>query len=299
MLNSLDIITGFYGKLHSNNLASNRMLSPIRCIVRSFANWYFPRYLSRSKKVNQQLIKERIIVSLTSFPARIDNVWQVVECMLRQTVKPHKIILWLSNVQFANKKELPNSLLARENGSFEIRLVNGDIRSHKKYLYASREYNKDLIFLVDDDIYYSSTIIEHSLKRYRSNPHSIICNYGCQIVYDESGKHLPYLNWCAVNSEDNVFFGSGGGTLFCPMDMYHDLTNEKLALSLTPTADDVWLNAMARIKGTKVIFTTDKLLLPIQNRNSVNLSTINNDQSQNDVQINNIENHYGRCFDLR
>ena len=38
----------------------------------------------------------RLIVSLTSFPARIKTVHQTINTLLRQTVKPDHIILWLS-----------------------------------------------------------------------------------------------------------------------------------------------------------------------------------------------------------
>src|SRR5690606_39648084 len=38
----------------------------------------------------------KIIVSFTTFPKRIDSIWKVIECMLRQTVRPDKVMLYLS-----------------------------------------------------------------------------------------------------------------------------------------------------------------------------------------------------------
>lgn len=76
----------------------------------------------------------KIIVSLTSFPARINNVWLVVECMLRQTVHADKIILWLSKDQFPSDDCIPFSLKKRISDVFEIRMVSGDIRSHKSII---------------------------------------------------------------------------------------------------------------------------------------------------------------------
>ena len=301
----LDRITGLYGLLISNNKVINHLYGPLRYIIRVMANYSLPRYLNKQAfHESEKVLEEKIIVSLTSFPARINNVWMVIECMLRQTIKPYKIILWLSQEQFPSKEILPKSLLERENDVFIIRLVKEDIRSHKKYYYASKEYPDDLVFLIDDDIFYPTTILERSLKNYNLYPHSVISNYGCQIAFDDNGKHLPYLTWGEIKTNDNIFFGSGGGTLYCPRDLHNDLTNISLALKLTPSADDIWLNAMARLVGTKVISVSNMQILPIYNDHSEDLSQINiglsdDGLSNNDKQLEALESYYGRCFDKK
>lgn len=299
----LDSIIGIYGLLICNNKIINHLYGPLRYMLRGLANYCLPKYLKKQTfHKSEKVVEEKIIVSLTSFPARINNVWMVIECMLRQTIKPYKIILWLSQEQFPRKDILPKSLLERENDVFNIRLVKEDIRSHKKYYYVSKEYPDSLIFLIDDDIFYTTKILERSLEKYNHFPHSVISNYGCQIKYDDNGKHLPYLTWGEINTNDNIFFGSGGGTLYCPRDLHNDLTNISLALKLTPLADDIWLNAMARLVGTKVISVSKKQILPIFNEHSEDLSRINigmsNDGlSNNDKQLEALESYYGRCFD--
>ena len=144
-----------------------------------------------------------VIVSLTSFPKRIGNVWQVVVCLLQQTILPSKIFLWLSKDQFKTEDDIPIHLLSMQNDIFEIRLVDGDARSHKKYLYVCREYPDSLVFLVDDDIYYPTDILEKSLNVYKKYPHSIVCNYGAQIRFDSKGRHLPYSQWGKMY-DDNI-----------------------------------------------------------------------------------------------
>lgn len=84
--------------------------------------------------------------------------------MLNQTLQPREIILWLSKEQFPTTDSLPESLKSREDDVFKIRMVDGDIRSHKKYYYVVKEYTDDLIFLIDDDIYYPTDIIERSVR---------------------------------------------------------------------------------------------------------------------------------------
>ena len=72
-----------YGLLRDRKWLYYRILSPIRYVVRNRAYKVLSRYLSQPAKNSVEPCKG-LIVSLTSFPARIDNVWQVVECMLRQ-----------------------------------------------------------------------------------------------------------------------------------------------------------------------------------------------------------------------
>ena len=237
----------------------------------------------------------KIIVSLTSFPARINNVWLVVECMLRQTVHADKIILWLSKDQFPSDDSIPFSLKKRISDVFEIRMVSGDIRSHKKYYYAAKEFPDDMLFLIDDDIYYPNDILERSLKAFVQHPHCVVCSYGSHIIADSKSLCATYDLWKSEysNSEaDNLFFGSGGGTLFIPSTLFKDLTNISLALKLTPTADDIWLNAMCKLNRMHYIMLSHGELLTIDNPDAPTLSKINNGMKQNDIQIKAVETYY-------
>ena len=241
------------------------------------------------------------IVSFTSFPARIGNVWQVVECMMNQTLLPKKILLWLSKEQFYNWERIPKKLREMENDIFQIRLVDGDIRSHKKYYYAAKEYPDDLIFLIDDDIYYPTNIIEKSYKALCNHPNSIVCNYGYSITFDKQGRHKSYSKWIPVYKGaegQNLFFGSGGGTLFKPSMLHHDIINVEKAVELTPFADDIWLNTMAKLADMSLYILPSGLILDIRT-DSPSLRTINNGQLMNDKQIDQIEQYYGRCFDRK
>lgn len=46
---------------------------------------------------------------MTTIPSRIDKVWIPIECMMRQSCKPDKILLWLGKDEF-RKVELPDRL---------------------------------------------------------------------------------------------------------------------------------------------------------------------------------------------
>lgn len=294
-MNQLDFFCDFYGRLRNYGLPM-WVMTPFRRIVRNLANKILPCYLTKSASLSPQ--KEDVIVSFTSFPARIENVWQVVECMLRQTVLPNKILLWLSQDQFPNKQSLPAKLISLQNDIFEIRFVSGDIRSHKKYLYTCIDYPDSFIILIDDDIYYPSTMIEKMLEE-RKKTGKVICQYGFKIRTNSRGDIEPYETWNEVYNTiggDEFFFGSGGGVLFRPSELYADLTDINLATKLTPFADDVWLNAMVRLARKETIKIKKGLFLPlIQNSQNTNLYSINIKYG-NDEQIAAVNSYYEKTL---
>ena len=301
-MNALDILTKFYASLRNFKYLPFWLFTPLRRFIRFLANIILPRILAQPYKW-QGHTEKGLIVSLTSFPARIDNVWQVIECMFRQSCRPEKIILWLSREQFPKMEDIPESLRLRENEIFEIRLVEGDIRSHKKYYYVSKEFPNSLIFLVDDDIYYPTDISDKSVKAFKRNSNVVVCNYAYSIKYRKNGICDSYTTWkfCWGTSlrSKNLFFGSGGGTLFRPSSLYKDLTNISLALQLTPSADDIWLNAMCQLSDTKVYVISSGNILPVKQKSKVTLCSVNVGQSMNDKQLESVINYYLEHLNFR
>lgn len=278
-----------------------RFYSLLRLLIRLTANLVIPFYFdltrgnSDFRLGSNKKTSNRIVVSLTSFPGRINRVWLVIETILRQSLKPDKIILWLSKEQFPSLELLPLKLLNQRDRGLEIRLMEGDIRSHKKYFYSLKEFPADYILIVDDDIFYRTSMIEDLYKYSLRYPFTVISQYGFQMAWVD-GNLKPYIFWSRKNGITpnlNSFFGSGGGTLFPPNSLAPDITNMSLFMSITPTADDVWLNAMCRLNRTKVVITKSYLIfLPVIYLNNITLSSINLGLNLNDKQINSVREYF-------
>ena len=285
-MNTLNIVTKFYGLLQNYGMPI-WVMTPLRKMTRKVAYRVLPRYLEKqhSKRINR---RSNIIVSFTSFPARINNVWQVVESLKNQTIRPDKIILWLSKEQFPSRKDIPDNLWKCEDELFEIRMVDGDIRSHKKYYYVLQNYpDKDFV-TCDDDIYYHPQMLQKLINTSRLYPGCIIANNTSEMKWDKQGKLMPYAEWRrdmrAYSSRNNVQIGIGG-VLYPAHCLHDDVTRIDLFTKLAPLADDLWLNLMSRLKGTPVVQTPDYALpLPIESE-SPTLSSVNNGEGMNDRQI--------------
>lgn len=208
---------------------------------------------------------------------------------MRQTKKPDKIILWLSKEQFLSLDLLPKTLLKQKKRGLDIRLVEGNIGSHKKYYYTLQEFPNDYMITIDDDIFYQSTMIENMFNYSIRYPLSVISQYSVKILWIENNLE-PYVLWPAIKNEAKPnlysFFGTGGGTLFPPFSFAEDVLNKDLFMLLAPTADDVWLNAMCRLKNTKITkISYNSNFLPLLNISGQNLNSINNKLNQNDKQL--------------
>jgi len=238
----------------------------------------------------------RLVVSFTSIPARIGRVWLVAEAMLRQTKKPDKLILWLSKDQFISLEALPAKLLKMQKRGLEIHLVDGDLRSHKKYYYAMHEYPNSQIITVDDDVFYNSLVVEHLVTTSSRFPDCVCANQALRIGYQKQNI-LPYLDWEETNEEyrpgADIFPVGIGGVLYPPKSLYVDVFSELIFMETCPMADDIWLNAMARLNGTLSVKTEyNSVYLPIIHYKKITLSSKNRSDGLNDRQLDNLRNYY-------
>ena len=292
-MNLLTLFTSVYSALHSYPYIPYWGLTPFRKLVRYGANLTLPKYLAQVNVLRVE--KENgVIISFTSFPARINNVWLVVKSLKNQSVLPEKIILWLSKEQFPKKETIPDSLWREEDSLFEIRMVENDIRSHKKYYYVMQEFPDKTFVTCDDDIYYHPDMLKHLVEASKQFPGCVIANKTRKISFDSEGNMMPYNKWetnqTPLSSENLIQIGVGG--VLYPPKTLHELTLRKdLFFSLTPMADDIWLNCMARMQGTPVVQSAMKMLpLPIDS-DSPALSSANKGQNRNDLQLSQLKDY--------
>ena len=98
-----------------------------------------------------------------------------------------------------------------------------------------------------------------------------------------------------------MFFGSGGGTLFPPGVFYKDILNKDIFKSLCFQADDIWLNTMIRLNGSKILvsgYGQGMSPLPVLNRKDVSLASLNVDENQNDIQLSLVREYYMQQLDV-
>lgn len=286
--------------LNSKRFYSNKFYFCLRKIFKFIVNIIYPIYY----KVNKikylgvdPASNERVVVTLTSFPERINDVWLCVETLLRQTIKPNKIILWLAKSQFPEGNGVPNSLKKLERWGLEIRFCE-DLRSHKKYYYSMLNYPEYNIITVDDDMLYPNYLIEHLLKSSKQNPRTICCFRGHYITFDEKTRKVkPYNSWSRnkKNIPSYTLCPTGcGGVLYPVNSLDKEVFNKNSIKNLCLNADDLWLKIMALKNGTKSIKVTEKSFdfFDIISTQKIKLTENNVLNNHNDIQLKNILDTY-------
>lgn len=239
-----------------------------------------------------------VIVSLTSFPARIEVVYLSIRSILCQTKRPKKIVLWLSNEQFPNGEEgLPKSILELRERGLEIEFCE-DIKAHKKYFFAFRKYPEYFIATIDDDIIYPTDLLETLWKTHITFPNAVVANRVRYMDMDNNNFN-PYRTWRVNKSpfkapSKRVFSTGAGGVLYQPRFFQKTFFDVEGIIKTNCRNDDIWLKAGQIANDVPVVFTDYyfKQFIEIPGSQEESLFSTNVFEADNDRQIKEVFDYF-------
>ena len=244
-----------------------------------------------------------LIISLTSFPARMKYIEFTLFSLIQQTIRPEKIILWLSEKEFPDKKNnIPSNIFRYESFGLEIRFVKENYKSFNKLVFALKEFPDYSIVTIDDDVFYKADCLELLFSTHKSFPTDIISNKIRKISFTKKNID-PYSKWKMPKSGGSSFLNfllGYGGVLYPPNSLHTDSINDSLFLKLSPNADDIWFYSMALLAKTKIrkpkYFFSKSYPLDYQLTNEweniPELIKINISENKNDSQLKIVLTHY-------
>ena len=207
--------------------------------------------------LNTEPRTEKVIATLTTFPARIGCVHLAIKSIMLQTYKPDRIILWLAESQFPGKV-LPEELRELEKYGLEILWMH-DLHSNKKFFYPVLNQKEDeLVITFDDDIIFASNVIENLIKKHKEYPDCMVCTRAQ--AYDSTNPYQPgrwiTISDVGVNKPSYSLNPSPGGGCLIPYGLFHeDVCNEEKINTLAHHHDDVWFMFMCVANKRKIIKT--------------------------------------------
>ncbi|MCX7338210.1 MAG: hypothetical protein NTX76_02855 [Alphaproteobacteria bacterium] len=201
-----------------------------------------------------------VIVTMTSYPARMPTICLAIESLMRQSVKPDRIVLNLFRGDFPDQK-IPLSIEMQQKRGLEINWCDENLKVYLKVIPATKKYPNAILIAADDDTIYPENRLEGLLNGHAEHPNAIVCTDGIRLT-SASGKLLMDASqWHFTGSQQDLspqadpsftFMAQGvHGMLIPPNSFYPDFDHPEKFTDLCPTDDDSWLWAMAVANGTK------------------------------------------------
>ena len=197
----------------------------------------------------------KLVVSLTTISKRIIRVHEVIESISSQTRPPDEIHLFLSKENYlldGGILEIPPEL----DGCIKKYNVNlhyvPNIGPYRKLLPLLRQtWGQDAcIVTVDDDTIYPPHFLERMVLAFQ-NHQCIIAFSGRRITFNKEGGVIPYRRWPKLvngQSKDILNFPIGKDGVLYHHRFFTDRVFDDAALTLCPTADDIWFRCNTWIK---------------------------------------------------
>lgn len=269
------------------------------------------REFSSVQKHNYETMKNmyrrKLIVSVTSYPARINLLRQSLETIYAQTRKADAVVLWLAKDQFPNGDlDIPEDLRQLIAQKKLLLRWCSDLKGHKKYFWAFQEFRDHLVITIDDDLLYPSDLLECLWKSYLLYPEAVSAVRTHLMLVSEEGKLLPYSDWimetdaCLHQPSMQLMATGGAGTLYPPELFRNEIFNQEAVEQTCILADDLWLKAMEVISNIPTVLARpfDRLKFVPDSQEEA-LHNLNVGKSLNDTQMNaiihwldqNVENH--------
>ncbi len=203
--------------------------------------------------------KRLIVVSMTSFPAAAAYAKQAVLSLLKGSVLPDKLVLYLTFAQFPDGRP-PEDLtaLARSCPVFEVRDYPRDIRSYRKLVPALRDFPEAVIVTVDDDVAYHRHMLRDLLNLHARVPGAVLAHRAKRIRPDKPYRKWRKYRWYhfllrpILRRFDTLPTGAAG-VLYPPHCLKKEMLDEDLFAGLAPTTDDIWFWAAATANGVPVV----------------------------------------------
>jgi hypothetical protein len=193
---------------------------------------------------------------MTSFPQAVSFAVRAVQSILDGSVKPDKIVLYLTFSQFPS---LPPELaaLANKNPLFEFRNYERDIRSYRKLIPALGDFPNDIIVTVDDDVFYNKNMLRDLLRLHARYPNALIAHRVKRLKLGIPYRKWRKYRWYNFFTKDlrpqfkNLQTGCGG-VLYPPNSLKLEMLDPDIFTEMAPTVDDIWFWAAAVANGTKL-----------------------------------------------
>ena len=190
-----------------------------------------------------------LYVSIKSHPPRYKYLRQSLLSLLVQDVRPDGVLLWIEENDIA---ALPLGVRCLRRVGLTILPCANGLRSYGKIIPALQQFPDAYIATADDDHIYPHDWLSGLVAA--AGADAIAYYRGHRMRCASDGTPEPYRTWdwdIDRQIDGDVVVPTGvGGIMYPPCALDPRVVDRSLFESLAPTADDLWLCWMARLRRT-------------------------------------------------
>lgn len=220
--------------------------------------------------------QQKIIISLTTIPSRLNNINLVLDSILNQTIKPDEIVLIIPKKSFREQKEinqdpyLINQNLKKYFNENKITILRPDedygpiMKILPVILREKQNKTNNIIISIDDDKKYFENMIEELINCYKRTQ-TVCARKGCVLLFktnDINNLNRSQIIEKPLRSADfdydkkiNFIYGTGG-VLYCPSffndNILDEVENIKKKHYEALFVDDVLISVLLMKKNIKM-----------------------------------------------
>jgi hypothetical protein len=259
-----------------------------------------------------------IVVTITTIRSRLQYMPIVIESLLKQTLKPVRIDLNISQQPYLLDEGItpddPVLVALMGMPSLYVNWVP-NIGSYRKIWpfiesHFSQVIAKDSVFVTcDDDTIYPDYFLEHLYKSYLRHD-CVVAFRGRHIEVDQQGL-MPYDKWTLGQIQPSLCNLPTGkdGILYSTKFFTKEILNLVEAQRIAPTADDLWIKWHCALNGVPSVIlnpeacTSDYRSFPVVNydhdfrdKSLYACHNSTNSQNKNDISVENLERYFLDCY---
>jgi hypothetical protein len=228
----------------------NRVVQRVTADLARFKTELLWRNRARGRQPHS--LSGQLVVSLTSYGSRFRTLDLTIKCLLSQTIKSDRTVLWLSEQDL---EILPEKVKSLKSFGLEIR-TTVDIGPYTKIIPSLNAYPGTFVATADDDIYYEPNWLRKLVAAYDPGDSTIICHRAHRVRLDSDGRPLPYSDWdyeVPTPEKSRYLFPTGvGGVLYFPNALPAEALVEERFKALSSKNDDLWLYWMEMLAGLSI-----------------------------------------------
>lgn len=203
---------------------------------------------------------ERLIISLTTHPPRIRQVFATLESLCEQNIDAFDIHLYLSRRDKETIGDLPKTLQRLTRRGVKIVVTDIDLRSYDKLVHALEAYPQAMIITADDDMLYPSDWARRLVDGANRFPGCIVCHRGHMLC--ESSPGSGEISYKEVRTRQDpgamqpnfaLMPTGSGGVLYPPGVLDPMVFDVEAFQALAPNADDIWFKMASLKAGTRCV----------------------------------------------